>query len=128
MARVDRRGDDALPRVAEERGGEGGQRRDADDRNAERQSHRPRQREADPDAGERAGSRGDGDAVERGETALDAPRRFFDHGRQGFGVPARHDAADDRQRLDLAALDHRDRGRAAGGIDRQDAHGVDSSL
>ena len=90
MPRVDRRGDDAGPGLAEQRRGEGDERRDADHRNVERQTHRPRHGEADANAGEGAGTGRDRDAVERRKSALDAAHDPFDQRRQRFGVAARH--------------------------------------
>ena len=124
MPGVDRSRDDALPGLAQQLGGESGQRRDADNRNAQRKTHRPSQRQADPDAGERTRARGDGDAVERRDAALDASKHLLDHGRQRLGMPTQHRPADDREGLHPSTLHHRRRRRrAAGSIDRQDAHG-----
>ena len=90
MTGVDRRRDDAGARLGKQRRGVGDEGGDADDGNVEREAHRARHRDADADAGERAGAGRHRDAVERGEAALDFSHRFLDHRRQSLGVAARH--------------------------------------
>jgi hypothetical protein len=83
---------------------------------------------ADAQAGEAAGSGGDGDAVERGEFETGTVHHPRDQRQQGFGVAAQH-----RQRLmrhdrPKLGIEHGGRAGLERGIDGKDTHDLSLAL
>ena len=90
MLGVERGGDHPAGLAPDERGGAGSERGDADGRDPGRERDRAGRADADAQAGIAARPDGDGDAVERGEAALDRVHHALDQRHQRLGMAALH--------------------------------------